>query len=63
MDNQNYYNYYVETLTSTMTDAVLRNVSLQASVRVGEDNIKEYEKTIELLDAEIGKLKIGRAHV
>ena len=56
MDNQNYYNYYVETLTSTMTDAVLRNVSLQASVRVGEDNIKEYEKTIELLDAEIGKL-------
>ena len=56
MENQNYYNYYVETLTNTMTDAVLRNVSLQASVKIGEDTIKEYEKTVELLDAEIGSL-------
>ena len=57
MNNENYYNYYVETLTNTMTDAIMRNVSLQASVRVGEESLKEYEKTFELLDAEIGNLK------
>lgn len=56
-NENNYYNYYVETLTNTMTDAILRNVSLQASVRVGEESVKEYEKTFELLDAEIGNLK------
>lgn len=57
MNNQNYYNHYVDTLTKTMTDAIIRNVSLQASVKVGEESIQEYEKTLELLDAEIGNLK------
>lgn len=57
MNNEKYYNYYVETLTNTLTDAIMRNVSLQASVRVSEESIKEYERTIELLDAEIGNIK------
>ena len=56
MSENNYYNYYVETLTNTMTDAIIRNVSLQASVKVNEELIKEYDETIQLLDAEIGKL-------
>jgi chromosome segregation ATPase len=46
MQNENYVNYYIETLTSTMTDAIVRNVSLQASNRLHEDIIKEYEKVI-----------------
>lgn len=57
MSNKNYADYYIETLTNTMTDAIIRNVSLQASVRVSEDNVNEFEKTFELLDAEIGQLK------
>ena len=56
MSENNYYNYYVETLTNTMTDAIIRNVSLQASVKVNEELVKEYNETIQLLDAEIGKL-------
>lgn len=56
MSENNYYNYYVETLTNTMTDAIIRNVSLQASVKVNEELVKEYDETIQLLDAEIGKL-------
>ena len=56
MSNENYFNHYVETLTSTMTDAIVRNVSLQASVKVAEESIKEYVKTLELMDAEIGRL-------
>lgn len=57
MDNQKYFNYYVETLTNTLTDAIIRNVSLQASVKIAEESVQEYEKTFELLDAEIGQLK------
>ena len=57
MENPNYYNYYVETLTNTMTDAIIRNVSLQASVKMNEDLSKDYDKNLEILDAEIGKLK------
>lgn len=57
MENQNYYNYYLETLTSTLTDSVLRNVSLQTTNKINEETIKEYEKTVGLMDAEIGKLK------
>ena len=56
MGENNYYNYYVETLSNTMTDAIIRNVSLQASVKVNEELVKEYDETIQLLDAEIGKL-------
>lgn len=56
MNNQNYLNYYIETLTSTLTDVIVRNVSLQATNRVNEDTAKEYEKTVEALDAEIGRI-------
>ena len=57
MDNQNYYNYYIDTLTNSFTDAIMRNISLQASVKLGEDAIKEYESNLEILDAEIGRLR------
>lgn len=59
MANENYYNHYIDVLTNTMTDAIIRNVSLQASVRVGEETIKELNKTIELMDAEIGQIREG----
>lgn len=57
MSNENYFNYYVEALQKTMTDAVMSTVSLQASIRISEETIKELKKTIELLDAEIGKMR------
>lgn len=57
MEKQNYYNQYLETLTNYLTDSVLRNVSLQTTQKINEETIKEYEKTIGLMDAEIGKLK------
>ena len=50
MNNESYLNYYIETMTSVMTDAIVRNVSLQASLKMNEE-------TIEALDAEIGRLK------
>lgn len=57
MEKQNYYNQYLETLTNYLTDSVLRNVSLQTTQKINEETIKEYERTIGLMDAEIGKLK------
>lgn len=56
MSNPNYTNYYIETLTSTLTDVIIRNISLQTTNRLHEDAVKDYEKTIEALDAEIGRL-------
>lgn len=49
MGNEKYLNYYVEILTNTMTDAVVRNVSLQANARVTEELVNEQAKRIEEL--------------
>lgn len=57
MSNDNYYNHYVSILTNTMTDAVVRNVSLQTTIKVQEETINDLNKTIELMDAEIGNIQ------
>lgn len=43
MDNEKYLNQYVDIMTNTMTDAVVRNVSLQAQVNVLELYIKDLQ--------------------
>lgn len=57
MGNEKYLNYYVEVLTNTMTDAVIRNISLQANARVTEEVVNEQAKTIEGLKLEIERYK------
>jgi predicted nucleic acid-binding Zn-ribbon protein len=47
MENQNFVNYYIETLISTMSDAIVRNVSLQANIKVNEEVINEQQKRIQ----------------
>jgi uncharacterized phage infection (PIP) family protein YhgE len=49
MGNEKYLNYYIETLTSTMTDCVVRNVSMQANAKVTDEVIKEQSEKIEEL--------------
>ena len=51
MSGQNYMNYYVEILTGTMTDAIIRNVSLQATVRSNEEIINEQASRLEQLQS------------
>jgi chromosome segregation ATPase len=58
MSNENYVNHYVEILTSTMTDAVIRNISLQANAKISESVITEHENKIEKLNSEIEKLNV-----
>jgi chromosome segregation ATPase len=41
MQDESYVKYYIETLTGTMTDCVVRNVSLQATVKLKDDIIKQ----------------------
>jgi chromosome segregation ATPase len=57
MSNENYLNYYIEILTGTMNDAILRNISLQAQAKVTEGVIGEQTKRIEELSLFIEKLK------
>jgi DNA repair exonuclease SbcCD ATPase subunit len=49
MGNEKYLNYYIETLTSTMTDCVIRNVSMQANAKVTDEVIKEQSEKIDAL--------------
>jgi chromosome segregation ATPase len=57
MSNENYLNYYIEILTGTMNDAIVRNVSLQAQAKVSEGLLEEQNKTIQELNLFIQKLK------
>ena len=48
MSNEKYVNYYIEILTSTLTDAVFRNISMQANERISNEIIAEQHEKIEL---------------
>ena len=58
MSNENYVNHYVEILTSTMTDAVIRNISLQANGKISEGVITEQQSKIDKLNFEIERLTL-----
>ena len=53
MENEKYLNHYVEILTSTMTDVVVRNISMQANARVSDEVIAEQAKRIEELSVNV----------
>ena len=53
MENEKYLNHYVEILTSTMTDVIVRNISMQANARVTEDVVNEQAKRIEELSINV----------
>ncbi len=49
MGNEKYVNYYIEVLTTTLNDCVIRNVSMQANAKITDDVIKEQTEKIEKL--------------
>jgi DNA repair exonuclease SbcCD ATPase subunit len=53
--SEKYVNYYVEIMTGTMQDAVLRNISLQANSKVSEELLHEQQNRIQELEHEIEK--------
>ena len=57
MNEQNYINYYIEILTSTMTDAIIRNVSLQAQTKSLTEAIDNQSSQIESLNTTVENLK------
>jgi chromosome segregation ATPase len=56
MGNEKYVNYYIELITNTMQDAVLRNVSLQTNARISDEVINEQSQRIEKLEKTISIL-------
>lgn len=59
MGTENYANHYVDILTNTMQDAILKNVSLQANVKLGNEVIKELENEIFELRKSIDDRDLG----
>jgi len=55
--SEKYVNYYIELMTNTMHDAVLRNVSLQTNLRISEEVIKEQNEKIQELESIVENLK------
>ena len=49
MSNQNYVNHYIDILTGTMTDAIIRNVSLQATAKINEEVLNNHQSELEQL--------------
>lgn len=49
MNNEKYINHYIEVLTGTMSDAIIRNISLQANVKVSDEVIQELTSRVEEL--------------
>ena len=47
MSDANYINHYVEVLTTTMTDAIIRNVSLQAQTKVLNEVVENQSKQLD----------------
>lgn len=47
MSNENYVNSYIEILTGTMQEAVLKSISLQASLKINESVINNLNAIIE----------------
>jgi DNA anti-recombination protein RmuC len=55
--NEKYLNYYIETLTSTLNDCVVRNVSMQANARISNEVIEEQQQKIEELENLLNSVK------
>jgi chromosome segregation ATPase len=53
MGNEKYLNYYIEILTSTLNDCVIRNVSMQANAKITDDVIQEQTEKIEKLSVSL----------
>jgi DNA repair exonuclease SbcCD ATPase subunit len=61
MSNENYVNVYVEIMTSTLTDAVVRNISLQANAKISEGIIKEQAENLERLESLVNQTTDGQS--
>ena len=57
MNNEKYINYYIETLTATLTDAIVRNVSMQSNARITDEVIGDQNKIIEELKSSLESVK------
>lgn len=47
--NNDYVNNYIELMTATMQDAILRNISLQANAKITEDLLQSKNKEVDEL--------------
>lgn len=58
MNNEKYFNVYVDVLSQTLQQQVLSNVSLQAKIRLNEETLKEYENETDELQKNLKTLNV-----
>jgi chromosome segregation ATPase len=56
MNNEKYLNYYIELLTSTLNEVIVKNISLQANARVTDELLMEVIKSNDEREKIINKL-------
>jgi len=57
MANEKYLNYYIETMTTTLTDCVVRNISMQANAKITDEVVNEQAEKIDALVNNNNKLQ------
>ena len=57
MANEKYLNYYIETMTSTLTECVVRNISMQANAKITDEVVNEQAEKIDALVNNNNKLQ------
>ena len=55
--SEKYVNHYIELLTNTMQDAVLRNISLQTNLKISDEAVGELNQKVEELENIIESLR------
>lgn len=55
MNQEKYVEYFVDVMTKTLQDTVVKSISLQANLRLSENIIKELQSKVEELDANDNK--------
>lgn len=55
MDNDKFFNYYVEILTSTLHDALGKNLVFQTQVKIANEELDSKNKIIESLSSDLEK--------
>ena len=57
MSNDKYVKHYIDILTNTMSDAVIRNISMQANANISDEVIGEQTEKIKFLEQKNGELQ------
>ena len=63
MGNEAYVNHYVQVLNDSLVDAVARNMSLQANLKVSDDMLRAMEAEINSLKEQQNESEVQKEYI